>query len=86
MLKLLFLAGPTREIPSARSRWVHLARSSSQSEHRIRFILLLADSAMYSLRGRRLEMVVKVHCGTDLGDIFSTWRQIRPPNQSHNAL
>ena len=52
MLKLLFLAGPTREIPSARSRWAHLARSGSQSEHRIRFILLLADSAMYSLRGR----------------------------------
>ena len=36
--------------------------------------------------GDRLEMVVKVHCGTVLGDIFSTWRQIRPPKQSHNAL
>ena len=24
----------------------------------------------------RVEMVVKVHCGTVLGDVFSTWRQI----------
>ena len=30
----------------------------------------------------------QVHCGTVLGrgDAFSTWRQIRPPKQSHNAL
>ena len=28
--KELFLAGPTREIPSPRSRWAHLARSGSQ--------------------------------------------------------
>ena len=28
----------------------------------------------------------KVHCGTALGDSFSTWWQIRPPKQSHNAL
>ena len=25
-------------------------------------------------------MVVKVHCGTVLGDAFSTWRQIRSQN------
>ena len=25
----------------------------------------------------RVEMVVKLHCGTVLGDAFSTWRQIR---------
>ena len=28
----------------------------------------------------------KVHCGTVLGDSFSTWRQMRHPKQSHNAL
>ena len=32
------------------------------------------------------EMVVKVHCGTVLGDAYSTWRQIRPPKQPHNAF
>lgn len=31
-------------------------------------------------------MVVKVHCGTVLGNAFSTWRQIYPPKQSHNVL
>ena len=31
-------------------------------------------------------MVVHVYCGTVLGDAFSTWREIRPPKQSHNAL
>ena len=36
--------------------------------------------------GDRLEIVVKVHCGTVLGVAFSTWRQICPPKQSHNAL
>ena len=28
---------------------------------------------------------VKVHCGTVLGDAFSTWWQIRPLKQSQNA-
>ena len=36
--------------------------------------------------GDRVEMVVKVHCGTVLGDVFLTWRRIRPQKQSHNAL
>ena len=36
--------------------------------------------------GNRVEMVVKVHCETVLEDAFSTWRQIRPPKQTHNAL
>ena len=31
-------------------------------------------------------MGFQVHCGTVLGDAFSTWRQICPPKQSHNAL
>ena len=32
------------------------------------------------------EMVVKVYCGTVLGDAYLTWRQIRPSKQPHNAL
>ena len=36
--------------------------------------------------GDWLEMGFQVHCGTVLGDAFSTWRQICPPKQSHNAL
>ena len=32
------------------------------------------------------EMVVEVHCETVLRKAFSTWRQIGPPKQSHNAL
>ena len=28
----------------------------------------------------------QVHCGTVLGDAFSTWWQICVPKQSHNAL
>ena len=42
--------------------------------------------ASLSLRGSLDEMVVKVHCGTVLGDAYSTWRQIRPPKQLHNGL
>ena len=38
------------------------------------------------LRGRVGRDGFKVHFGTVLGDVFSTWRQIRPPKQSHNAL
>ena len=38
------------------------------------------------LRGRVGRDGFKVHFGTVLGDAFSTWRQIRPPKQSHNAL
>ena len=30
--------------------------------------------------GDRVEMVVKVHCGTVLKDVFSTWRQFVPQN------
>ena len=31
-------------------------------------------------------MVVKVHCGTVLGDEFAAMLKICPPKQSHNAL
>ena len=43
------------------------------------------NSPFWSCPGDRVE-VVKVHYGTVLGDAFSTWRQIRPPKHSHNAL
>ena len=41
---------------------------------------------LWGCAGDRVGMVVKLHCGTVLGDEFSTWRQIRPRTQSHNAL
>ena len=31
-------------------------------------------------------MVVKVHCGTVLGDAFAAMLKMSPPKQSHNAL
>ena len=31
-------------------------------------------------------MVVKVHCGTVLGDKFAAMLKMRPPKQSHNAF
>ena len=42
-------------------------------------------SPLWGCAEDRVEMVLKVYCGTVLGDAFSTWRQIRPPKQSHNA-
>ena len=33
----------------------------------------------------RVEVVVKVHCGTVLGDEFAAMLKMRPPRQSHNA-
>ena len=42
--------------------------------------------ATLRLRGRLARDGFQVHCGTVLGDAFSTWRQICPPKQSHNAL
>ena len=33
----------------------------------------------------RVEVVVKVHCGTVLGDEFAAMLKMRPPKQSHNA-
>ena len=42
--------------------------------------------ATLRLRGRVGRDGFKVHFGTVLGDAFSTWRQIGPPKQSHNAL
>ena len=36
--------------------------------------------------GDRVEMIVKVHCGTVLGDKFAAMLKLRPPKQSHNAL
>ena len=41
---------------------------------------------LWGCAGDRVGMVVKLHCGTVLGDEFSTWRQIRPRTQSHDAL
>ena len=38
------------------------------------------------LRGKPGRDGCQVHCVTVLGAAFSTWRQIRPPKQSHNAL
>ena len=48
--------------------------------------LSLIYSPLWGCAEDRVEMVIKVHCGTVLEDAFSTWRQIRPPEQSHNAL
>ena len=48
--------------------------------------LAKAYSPLWGCAGERIEMVVKVHSGTVLGDAFSTWRQICPSKQSHNAL
>ena len=42
--------------------------------------------ATLRLRGRPVEMVVKVHCGTVLEDKFAATSKMRPPKQSHNAL
>ena len=42
--------------------------------------------ATLRLRGRPAQDGFQKHCGTVLGDAFSTWRQICPPKQSHNAL
>ena len=33
----------------------------------------------------RVEVVVKVHCGTVLGDEFAAMLKMRPQKQSHNA-
>ena len=46
----------------------------------------LPQLATLRLRGRAGPGGFKVHFGTVLGDAFSTWRQIRPPEHSHNAL
>ena len=43
--------------------------------------------ATLRFRGRPGRDGCQLHCGTVLGDAFSTWRQICPPNsESHNAL
>ena len=36
--------------------------------------------------GDWVETVVKVHCGTVLGDNFDATMKMRPPKRSHNAL
>ena len=41
--------------------------------------------ATWRSRARPARDGCQVHCGTVLGDAFSTWRQICPPKQSHNA-
>ena len=60
--------------------WVSLAHASFLE------ILSLIYSPLWGCAEDRVEMVIKVHCGTVVEDAFSTWRQIRPPEQSHNAL
>ena len=41
---------------------------------------------LWGCAGDWVEMVVKVHCGTVLGDEFAAMLKICPPKQSHNAL
>ena len=41
---------------------------------------------LWDCAGDQVRMVVKLHCGTVLGDEFSTRRQIGPRKQSHNTL
>ena len=41
---------------------------------------------LWGCTGDWVEMVVKVHCGTVLGDEFAAMLKICPPKQSHNAL
>ena len=36
--------------------------------------------------GDWVETVVKVHCGTVVGDKFDATMKMRPPKRSHNAL
>ena len=50
------------------------------------FFLGPTEFATLRLRGRPGRDGFKVHCGTVFGHAFSTWRQIRPQKQSHNAL
>ena len=50
------------------------------------FFLSLDFLKLWGCAGDRVEMVVKVHCGTVLGDEFATMLKKRPPKQSHNAL
>ena len=42
--------------------------------------------ATLRLRERTVEMVVKAHCGTVLGDKFAAMLKMRPSKQSHNAV
>ena len=43
-------------------------------------------SLLWGCVGDRVEMVVRVHCGSVLGDEFAVMLKMRPPKQSHNAL
>ena len=43
-------------------------------------------SALWGCAGDRIEMVVKVHRGTVLGDELAAMLKMYPPKQSHNAL
>ena len=43
-------------------------------------------SPLCGCAGDRVEMLVKVHCGTVLGDEFAAMLKMRPPKQSHSAL
>ena len=42
--------------------------------------------ATLRLHGGQAEMVVKVRCGTVLGDEFAAMLKMRPPKQSYSAL
>ena len=44
------------------------------------------NSRIWGCVGESVEIVVKVHCGTALGDEFAAMLKMRPPEQSHNAL
>ena len=67
---------------SSRLFWT-FTQNYARLELRSLFHLLFAT---LRLRGRLARDGIQVHCGTVLGDAFSTWRQICPPKQSHNAL
>ena len=67
--------------------WVSLAHASFLEIFSLCLRLVADLFATLRLRAEdRVEMVIKVHCGTVVEDAFSTLRQIRPPEQSHNAL
>ena len=70
--------------PSWTENWVNI--SSRKLSHNAIWDNTTQYSPLWGCAGDRVGMVVKLHCGTVLGDEFSTWRQIRPRKQSHNAL
>ena len=48
--------------------------------------VLMSNSPLWGYSGDRVEMVVKMHSGTVLGDEFAAMLKMCPPKQSHNVL